>query len=639
MVLLLYFGINYRFLKSWFGDVQFQVRIFPSELAAWLSNSLSENRLLAALLAILFGLHIYPMTRPIAFGGDEAYHAWYVLGLVERASTLLAGVLGISFLSVLRILLSVFLIGLILIDIGRRKGRFLLAVRLSSFRPHLFGIFVSAIVVILYFALLRNQSYADALHRYPPLGKIALLLSHTLFGVNEFAARFPSVVFSFLSGIYVLKTINLYYGRERGMVGFCLLLFMPGFFYYSNFAYLEMGVIFFICATGFYFLRHLEQKEGKDYLLAMLFLSLGFLYKQYTIGLLPIYAAYVLFLYYCGGRTAALGLYLKATWISVATILPWTVVQGVYGFYPSNWLSMEIITRSLRNMPTQVTYPMCALFITGLGWGMLRREKVIIYSGITFAAFYIYMNSLREEIWVGYPRFMTVLFPPMAIISAVFLGMVLDILFQTFLRPFVEQHTHNAIRMSNSRRGAYRKWETALYALVILYLIAQSPFNPSNSSMKYGQEYFVELDEVFQYIKEKIPAKSRWVSVSHYSPIAFYKYKYQIDMDIIGDPGSQLQLSRLGEFIKWMKEKQVSYVLVILPVNLERGESNQWAASRRLEEEFAGEKHLLFQLYDISTGIELALVQEFHKEGGKVKIFKLLEKLEGPMEGGRKEEA
>lgn len=627
LALLLYFGINYCLLKTWFGDVQVPVRFFPYQLVVWLYNSLTENRLFAALLAIFFGLHLYPMTGPIAIGGDEAYHAWYVLGLVHRASLLAAGVLGISFLSSLRILLLGLLIALILIDICQRKGmlKFLSQLKHPSLLLNIFTVLLLAIVLMLYFALLRNQPYDNALHRYPPLGKMALLFSYTLFGVNEFAARFPSLIFSFISGVYVFKIINLYYDRERAILGFCLLLLIPGFFYYSHLAYLEMGVIFFICAASFYFLRHLEQKEDKDFLLAMFFLSLGFLYKQYTIALLPLHVVYILVFYFVRGEKVPFGFYLKAAWISVATILPWTIVQGSSGFYPYNLLSLEIATRVLRNMPSQVTYPIFALFIAGLFWGLLRKEKLVIYSAITFATFYILMNFLREERWIVEPRFLTVLFPSMAIVSAIFFGTILQSLLKRFCRHVVSQAHGGMANTNKSNLVEYGGLQTAGYALLILFLLTHVPVNLSQSSAKYGMHYFVELNEVFEFIKEKISAGSRWVSVSvSHSPIGFYKYKYQIDMDILDDPDSQWQLRSRDEFVKWMKERQVGYVVVILPISLERGDVNQLAVSRGIKEFLSWKKSLLVELYYVSSGSGLSLIREFQNKEGKIKIFKRL---------------
>ena len=457
-----------------------------------------------------------------------------------------------------------------------------------------------------------------------------MLLSYTLFGVNEFAARLPSVVFALLAGVYVFKTICLFHDRGAGVLGFGVLLLMPGFFYYGNLAYLEMGVIFFICASGFYFLRHLRDHDAADFVLAMFLFSAGFVYKQYAAGLLPVYAGYVGFLLLTNRQKHPFSFYAKAMGTGVGAVLPWSVLASPavgkgFDFSADNLLSLEVATRYARNLPGQVTYPIVILFAAGMLWGLLRKDKLVVYCGVAFGVFYLLINFLAYELGIGMPRFMTVLYPPMAITSAVFLSGAVARLLPALAGRSVHRRKASSPVMRDSKRGASRTMApVALYTLLLAFLVTESPLNPAERGAQYGH-YYVRLDDAFEYIKRNLPPGEKWVSVSQFSPIAFYSYKHATDMTVVSHPESQWQIGSPADLSAWMREREVAYALIILPHKPAGLGPRRPALHPHLERLLTAEEPLLQQLDHAPAQSGLSLVATFHGNGGRVKIMRRIE--------------
>ena len=69
------------------------------------------------------------------------------------------------------------------------------------------------------------------------------------------------------------------YGRKAGLISAVLLGIMPGYFWLSRLALLDVMLVFFFTLSLFFFFRWLNSHQNKMLVLSGLALGLGFLAK------------------------------------------------------------------------------------------------------------------------------------------------------------------------------------------------------------------------------------------------------------------------------------------------------------------------------------------------------------------------
>jgi len=124
---------------------------------------------------------------------------------------------------------------------------------------------------------------------HPPLYYLFLKFWTNIFGYLEISLRFPSIIFSLLSGFVVYKIGSLLADKKLGFWAALFFLFNPLIVYYSQEARMYMMTTFFVI-LGFYFFIKTQKKlqsqnsRGKsqnlifenNFLLMNLFLILSF---------------------------------------------------------------------------------------------------------------------------------------------------------------------------------------------------------------------------------------------------------------------------------------------------------------------------------------------------------------------------
>ena len=93
---------------------------------------------------------------------------------------------------------------------------------------------------------------------YPPLFSVLTKVSFDLFGPNLFSARLVSAVFSILSLWVVFELAYTMYGKKVALLSAFLLAVMPGYFWLSRLALLEIMLVFFFMLSMFLFFRWLN---------------------------------------------------------------------------------------------------------------------------------------------------------------------------------------------------------------------------------------------------------------------------------------------------------------------------------------------------------------------------------------------
>lgn len=138
---------------------------------------------------------------------------------------------------------------------------------------------------------------------HPPLYYLMMKLWTNLFGYSEVALRFPSIIFSLLTGYFIYKIASLFYGSIDKFFALMFFLFNPLIVYYSQEARMYMMATFFLTGGLYYFFKSqkLEVKSQKynskvkSLMLMNLFFTLAFLSFYGSVFLIAAVNLYFLF--------------------------------------------------------------------------------------------------------------------------------------------------------------------------------------------------------------------------------------------------------------------------------------------------------------------------------------------------------
>ena len=284
---------------------------------------------------------------------------------------------------------------------------------------------------------LQNGLYSNFVRDsfYPPLYSFFTMISFDLFGASLFAARLVSAVFSILSLWVVFELAYRMYGGKAALLSAVLLAVMPGYFWLSRLALLEVMLVFFFTLSLFFFYRWLNSHKNWMLVASGLALGFGFLTKYQVIAAVVVMAASMLVL----GWGQLKRLFSRFTLLiaaALAVIVPWLVISYhvLSSYVFSQWmyaLQMGNPGRSLYSVRfpipifyfIEMTWPYpnvhpisILLYITGLtGLGLLvwRRKREDKFVFIWFISVFVFFTLISNREW----RYVLTLFPALAIFS------------------------------------------------------------------------------------------------------------------------------------------------------------------------------------------------------------------------------
>ncbi|MGD0643450.1 MAG: glycosyltransferase family 39 protein [Candidatus Bathyarchaeia archaeon] len=274
---------------------------------------------------------------------------------------------------------------------------------------------------------------------YPPLfDSIAMFFFH-IFGVSLFSGRLVSVVFSVLSLWTVFELAYNMYGGKFALISAVLLGIMPGYFWISGVALLDIMLVFFFTLSLLFFFRWLNNHQNKMLVLSGLALGFGLLTKYQIIaaGVVMIVSLLVL------GRHQLKRLFSKFTLLIITVaivIIPWIIIA--YDIYASKILSRWLYAIQIGN-PGRLMYsgrfPLPIFYLVEMTWpynsihpislllnvvGLLglvlfawRRKKEDKFVFIWFACVFIFFTLIENKNW----RYVLPLFPTLAISATAFI--------------------------------------------------------------------------------------------------------------------------------------------------------------------------------------------------------------------------
>lgn len=143
--------------------------------------------------------------------------------------------------------------------------------------------------------LYRGQGYQHTPMMHGPLQFHLIALSYFIFGVSDFTARIPAVVFNLMT-IYLVWYWRRYLGRSGALIAGFLMLISPFMLYYGRYVREDPYAVFSGVLMLYAMLRHLEVGGRKYLYLLSAALIIHFLTKEtsfiYTAQALIFFAVY-----------------------------------------------------------------------------------------------------------------------------------------------------------------------------------------------------------------------------------------------------------------------------------------------------------------------------------------------------------
>ncbi|MDA2933352.1 glycosyltransferase family 39 protein [Acidobacteria bacterium AH-259-D05] len=424
-------------------------------------------------------------------------------------------------------------------------------------------------------------------HREPPIGRLILVGFTLLFGANEIAVRLPQLLFLLGAIVYLYRLVALHRDAQVALLSAFTFGLIPPVFHYTHQAYLEGGLLFFVVAASFYFLRHLRDGIRNDLFMGVLLASAGFLYKRPAVLVLAVFAVYVILLSLYHRRWVIrlpLSDYARSFWVCLAGVGPWLILVGWftgpgrflryrYDLSLNNWLSLDLATGYLQQLPLQLSWPIVFLILLSLIYAFIVcRDAFFSYTLTWFGVFYVFFTSDSCTQCVGHDRFALVWFPCMAI----------------WIGQFA---------MALARLSDFRWLQLGFSAALLGYLglvstvVRVPPLSPQYASYLNAAGDVPPSAEVSAYWKEKVNPNNAGTSYLPYDQVyayfrrephlidkmliwdklflQFYSYKYELRLDLYecSDHGDKCRFGTMQELLKFSRVNRIRYLLVPIGYN------------------------------------------------------------------------
>jgi len=260
----------------------------------------------------------------------------------------------------------------------------------------------------------NGSPYVD----HPPLGFILIAISFLIFGINEFAARFPSALLAFLSVILLYFIGKNLFNRTIGIGAGLMLLSSVWFIFRSRSGNLDTIFLFFYLLT-FYSALKLKNKENWIYLVVLAF-SFSLLVKS-MIGVTIIVP--IIFLWLINTTNIPIRKIVQAVFLFFLILSPWLTINYLNsGFsYFIHILNVGLrfgsrMTPNIFEIGSALTfkylhfgirewfYPGIIALIGSLIFLFKKPVLIVLYVWFLILLFG-FLSNLKTEIWHLIPLF------------------------------------------------------------------------------------------------------------------------------------------------------------------------------------------------------------------------------------------
>lgn len=237
--------------------------------------------------------------------------------------------------------------------------------------------------------------------------------SYKLFGINEFAARFPSAIASFLLALSVFFFVRHFLDSENALNASISLVLSVYFFVYSHAAVTDMTLTLFITLSLFSFYFSIKSNGGtskgtKSYIYGFyLFSALAFLTKGLIGIVLPFGIAIIYLLISEGFRGVKKAVSLKGGILFLIISAPWYSVQlAVNGqeFIQQFFIKHHFIryTEVISGHKGPIYYyipvlilgifPWIAFLFAGIRNAFKEKDKLGLFAFVWFAFVFVFFS-------------------------------------------------------------------------------------------------------------------------------------------------------------------------------------------------------------------------------------------------------
>jgi 4-amino-4-deoxy-L-arabinose transferase-like glycosyltransferase len=266
----------------------------------------------------------------------------------------------------------------------------------------------------------------------PPLHFWNTALSYRLFGVNTFAARFPSALFA-LIGFFGVLFFCLSVDRENPKTGIYAALFLVsnyGYAYYARTVRLDMeySVLFSLSLISFYMgYESVKRKSAVIfYLLFWFFMGMAFLVKG-PVAFISLLIVPIYLLIRRDWERLRFGLFASTALALIVTITPWAMLlysHPDFDKYLGLLKTSTIMTRKevfyyyfpsfMVNFFPGSVFMVITLFFFRRWKDAIKERPWLVFCLVWFAVYFVMLHLTVAKTF----RYLLPVFPPVSVIAA-----------------------------------------------------------------------------------------------------------------------------------------------------------------------------------------------------------------------------
>lgn len=334
----------------------------------------NDGHFFLVLFSLAYTCHVPFLYKPILTGLDTIDHAAIPAVLAHKIAQGITTRTGVPLSTLLTILTVTGAAAFSISPTARRIVHKTFTRIASLTAQHLWKtITVLGVVTVIYaYTLISVAAFErfpdlNPIFRYQPISKLTLIPLYIIFGLHEWIGRILQIAFTFAGAFYLYRITGLFGTKTASRTAAILYVFLPPVFHYSNTHMIEGGLLFFMIASFYHWIRYLEKNERRDLIRGTLFCTLACLYKHPAVSVIPAFTAMGIYDYLfpkpAQTRHIPWGTVIACAIPSI-TFITFMKLAGFNTDAPTEVKTLNLAT-NLQTISLGDTLPVALLFLTG----------------------------------------------------------------------------------------------------------------------------------------------------------------------------------------------------------------------------------------------------------------------------------